>query len=386
VGLVLIGEALDKLIGTGLLAGLLNLGIGCLGVAPAQVFCNRAAEQLILLQHHGHIVAQGVQIIAADIYTADDDAALGRIVQAGQQLHQTGLGRAGAADNADRLAGADVEVNILQRLLAVLLVGKADMIELDRAVLDLHNRVLTILEVGLLVQNLSHTPCGGHRHRDHNKDHREHHQAHQDVHAVAQHAHQIAGGKDGRAGADNELCAQPGDQQDAAVNGQLHERGVPRKDHLGAHKQAADILAGLFELFALKILADIGLDHTDGGDILLHALVQVVIFAECLAEIFGGAAHDKDERAAQQDNSDQIDACQLTIDGEGHDQRHDHAGRRTDRHAQQHLVGVLDIRHIGGHAGDKARRGVFVDVGKAEGLDVAEHRAAQVAGKAGGRM
>ena len=136
----------------------------------------------------------------------------------------------------------------------------------------------------------------------------------------------------------------------------------------------------------LIIFAHIRFDHADGGNIFLHALVQVVIFAEGLAEVLGGAAHDKDERAAQQDNCDQIDACQLTIDGKGHDQRHDHAGRRTDRHAQQHLVGVLDIRHIGGHAGDKARRGVFVNVGKAEGLDVAEHRAAQVAGKAGGRM
>ena len=96
--------------------------------------------------------------------------------------------------------------------------------------------------------------------------------------------------------------------------------------------------------------------------------------------------HDVHEHAAQRYNGHQVDRGQLAVDRKGHDHGDDHAGRRADRHAQDHLVGVLDVGHVGGHAGDKTGRGVFVDVGKAEGLDVAEHRLAQVAGQAGGRL
>src|SRR5699024_7044677 len=65
VGLVLVGEALDKFIGAGLAAGVLQLFVGGVLIAPAQVFGNGAAEQLVLLQHHGHAVAQHFQVILA---------------------------------------------------------------------------------------------------------------------------------------------------------------------------------------------------------------------------------------------------------------------------------------------------------------------------------
>ena len=96
--------------------------------------------------------------------------------------------------------------------------------------------------------------------------------------------------------------------------------------------------------------------------------------------------HDVHQRPAQQDHRHQVDAGQFGVDGKGHDQRHDHTGRGTDGHAQQHLVGVLDVGHVGGHTGDQTGRGVLVNVGKAERLDVAEHTAAQVPCETCGRM
>lgn len=47
VGVVFIGEAINKFIGAGLLACLLDLGIGGILIAPAQVFGNGAAEQFV---------------------------------------------------------------------------------------------------------------------------------------------------------------------------------------------------------------------------------------------------------------------------------------------------------------------------------------------------
>ena len=66
-----IGEALDKFIGAGLLAGIFDLGVGSVGVAPAQVLGDRAAEQLVLLQYHGDVVAQRLQTVSythLDVY------------------------------------------------------------------------------------------------------------------------------------------------------------------------------------------------------------------------------------------------------------------------------------------------------------------------------
>ena len=60
--------------------------------------------------------------------------------------------------------------------------------------------------------------------------------------------------------------------------------GVPGQNHFRTHQQAADVLAGFLELLALELLTHIGLDHADGGDVLLHALVQVIVLAESLAK------------------------------------------------------------------------------------------------------
>ena len=260
------------------------------------------------------------------------------------------------------------------------------MVELDRTVLDVHDGVFAVGQVRLLIQDLGYTFGGSGGHGDHDKHHREHHQAHQDVHAVAQHAHQVTGGEGGGAGADDEPCAHPADEQDAAVDGQLHEGGVPGDDKFSAHQQVAHVLAGLAELLALELFPHVGFDHADCRNILLHALVQVIVLAESLGEIAGGVRHDIHQHAAQQDDRDQVNVSQLAVDGVGHDQRHDHAGRRTDGHAQQHLIGVLDVGNVGGHTGDQTGGRVFIDVGKAEGLDIFKHAAAQIAGKTGGGM
>ena len=48
---------------------------------------------------------------------------------------------------------------------------------------------------------------------------------------------------------------------------------------------------------------------------------------ESLREIAGGVRHDKDEHTAKQNGRYQIDAGKLMVDCEGHDHRHNQAGR-----------------------------------------------------------
>ena len=386
MGVEAVREPDKEFIGAGLTAGFHQFLLGGVFVAPAQVVRNGAAEQLVLLQHHGHGIAQALQIVAAHVQTAHLHTAGGHVIQTGQQLHQTGFGAAGAADDAHRFAGGNVQIDIGKHLFAVLFIGKAHMVEFDGTVLHLGDGVLAVGEAALLAQHLGHAAGAGGGHGHHDEHHRQHHQAHEDVHAVGQHAHQFAGGEGGVARADDHLRAQPGNEQDAGINGALHEGVVEGENFFRPQQKVLHVEGGLAELLALEILPHIGLDHPDGGDVLLHGFVQVIVLFEGRREIPAGLGHDEDEAAGQNHHRHQIDGGQTGVDEEGHRHGDDHAGRGAHEHPQNHLVGVLQVGDVGGHAGDKARGGILVDVGKTEGLDVAEHGPAQVAGKAGGGL
>ena len=72
-------------------------------------------------------IAQRLDVVIADIHTADLDRAVRDIVQARNQLHQRRLRRAGAAEDADGLTGIDVQVDVFERELAlVALVAEVD--------------------------------------------------------------------------------------------------------------------------------------------------------------------------------------------------------------------------------------------------------------------
>lgn len=206
------------------------------------------------------------------------------------------------------------------------------MIKADSAVLDFHNRVFAVGQGAFFFQHFSHTLGGSGGHGDHDEHHGQHHQAGQDVGAVGQHAHQLAGGKAGSTGQHDHAGTQPGNQQDAGVNGGHHQRRVEGKNFFSTQQQLLHIAGCLFELFTLVIFAHIRFDHADGGNIFLHVLVQVIVLFECGGEIVAGAGHDEHQAAAQNDDRHQIDGSQLGVDGERHDHGNDHAGRCTDGH------------------------------------------------------
>ena len=87
VRVVLIGEFLNESIGLRELRGMANLFIGGVRVAPAQVFGNSAGEQHVLLQHHGHLIAQRLNVIVAHVHAADLERARAHVVESRHQLH-----------------------------------------------------------------------------------------------------------------------------------------------------------------------------------------------------------------------------------------------------------------------------------------------------------
>ncbi|CAN4049019.1 HTH-type transcriptional regulator immR, partial [Dysosmobacter welbionis] len=76
IGVVLVGELLDKGVRLGQLAHPDHLLVSGVLFAPAEIILDGAGEQHVLLQHHGHLVPQGVHIVVPDVRAAHQDAAL----------------------------------------------------------------------------------------------------------------------------------------------------------------------------------------------------------------------------------------------------------------------------------------------------------------------
>ena len=72
-------------------------------------------------------------------------------------------------------------------------------------------------------------------------------------------------------------------------------------------------------------------------------------------------------------------------DAERHDHGKNQHDRRADRHAHEHLKGILHVRDVRRQARDDGRGGKLVDVGKCEGLHVVVHIFAQVCTETNGR-
>ena len=124
--------------------GLLDLGVGGVGPADADVLGDRAVEQAGVLEHDGDVVPQRAERHVGDVLAVDQDAAgIGR-AQALQERQRGGLAGAGRPDQRDGLAGGGLEAGVEHALVAV------PEAEGDVLVADVAGHVLERLGVGLL--------------------------------------------------------------------------------------------------------------------------------------------------------------------------------------------------------------------------------------------
>ena len=96
---------------------------------PSDVLADRHREELRLLQDDGHLPAQSVQRIRADIAAIDEDLARRRIVEARQQREQCALARARRADNGQRLPTRHLEGDIRQHIFLLTRIAEGDMVQ-----------------------------------------------------------------------------------------------------------------------------------------------------------------------------------------------------------------------------------------------------------------
>src|SRR5262245_63327778 len=93
-------------------------GIGsCIG----NVLCNAGRKKYRFLEDNTELIAQLPQLVIPKINPIEQDLALSRVVESGQQTNKRGFAPAGHAHNADSSARLDCERDVTQhRTLAVI--------------------------------------------------------------------------------------------------------------------------------------------------------------------------------------------------------------------------------------------------------------------------
>ena len=105
-----------------------------MGRAKGKVFADGRAEKEGLLGNHADVAPEHGQGIVAHRPAVDQQRALGRFVEPGDQVDQRGFARAGGADDGQAGAGGNVERDAAQnRRLAV---AEIQIAELDLAAED----------------------------------------------------------------------------------------------------------------------------------------------------------------------------------------------------------------------------------------------------------
>ena len=128
------GQAADEFGGMGEIGGALDLGIGGVGPAEADVFARGGGEHHRILRHQRDARAHLARIGRPDRHAVERDRAGRRIVEPQQQMKQRALAGAGGADDRDLLAGAHRERNAVDRQrIRPRRIGEADIVETDIA-------------------------------------------------------------------------------------------------------------------------------------------------------------------------------------------------------------------------------------------------------------
>ena len=139
-----VGQLHDLVVDIRLLGSLHHVVVGGVGVAVFDVLLDGAVEDMVLLQHQSHVLAQPLRVPLTQFHPVEGDAAAVGMVELVEQVDDGALSRPAEADEGGDLAALDMHGDIEERLCAVA-VGEVDARELEVA---LHLR-RTVLACGL---------------------------------------------------------------------------------------------------------------------------------------------------------------------------------------------------------------------------------------------
>ena len=110
------------------------------------------------------------------------------------------------------------------------------------------------------------------------------------------------------------------------------------------------------------IFTDKGLYHADAVQVLLHNAVQLIISSEHALEDRVRSRHDEVQAENEHWDDGKEDKRELGVDAECCDKRENRHKRAAYRHADDHLVSVLQIRNVCCQTRDDTCGGKLIDV------------------------
>ncbi|MDQ0370765.1 hypothetical protein J2S42_007434 [Catenuloplanes indicus] len=264
-GVVPVLQGLDEVVGPGGARRGPDLRAARVRPAERDVRVHRLGEQERLVRHDPDLVAEPVQTVVAHVPAVDRDGSAGHVVVAGDQPADRGLAGPGRADQRDRLTGADVEIEAVQRAGAVRVV-EPDVVEPHRTADRRVESVRRRLDVRPGVQDLVDALRGRGRalpQHDHHAEHAERRLEHQHV-RVERHdrAH-------GGAAVDHHQAAEEQHQRQAEPR-QVVQHGIPpAADRRVAHVDPAHPVRGRGQRVHLALLGRERLDDPYALDVLV---------------------------------------------------------------------------------------------------------------------
>ena len=354
-----------------------QLVVGGIGIAPAQVLPDGALEQHRFLGNQPHGLAQGLRIIAVYLHPIQQHLPRQDVVQPGNQIHQGGLTRTGAADDADGLAGHGMEADVLQRG-----IGRAAVLGRHIPEFHLSLQAACIQSARLLVafqlQNRRH-PVGtgqGFGDGDNQVGHLD--QLHQNLgHIVIQGNHQALGqdavlNLNGPYPHQQHHC-----QVDDHVGQRIHQRRNPACGKL-AGSEGFRLTAESVHL--IRFLAE-SPQHPHAGQVLPggggHAVQRPLH-----PTVHGhGNQHQAEHNHAQHRNHAGEYQCSVKINGKGHEHGAEYHKRRAKQQPQCQVHTVLHLVHIRGHPGNHGGASQLVHLAVTQAQDVLHQSVAQPGGE-----
>ena len=388
VGIIAVRQSCDDLVGRDGLDCGLDL-IHCrVGTAVAQVFQDRAGEQVRRLQHVADVGVQPELAARTRVAAVDEHATLRRLKEAADEVHERGFARAGLADDGDVRALRDLEAEVLQHVLAAVGVAEGDVLELDIAVERLPVFLLRVEGVAVFLRDfrrVAHVGLGLHElgealdvdlHVDERRDdlHEPLHRLHHALRVVHEHGERT----DEHHAVFRDDAAAPEDDRQRDGGGEGRRRHEDTAEVHGAHAHALH-LAGE----AVKLALDLILDHERFGG--LRAGDALVERAGDARVLLAHPAVEKDELLLEiraRDDEDRHDhhhaQRQMPVEHEHHDDGEQQI--RDVPHALHESPGqracdAVGIRH---DAGVDVTDAVLVEIGERERLQVVEGLALEI--------
>ena len=298
------------------------------------------------------------------------------VIEAGDELNESALALARAADDADGFAGAYMEADIGQRqVLGIVGIAEIDVFELDIAVFDLEFRI-GAYNIELLVQHLVDAGDGRLDHRDADDYERDHGERAYYLRRVGHEAGQLARAEG----------LEP-DYLHAAEGEEYHRTGPHDEElyrpgegeyflslYLGSFK----IVDRLVELLLLVLLAHEGLYDAHRDKVLLHGGVHAVGLFEHLHEEGMPQLDEYQHRGDEEGDRDREYPREARVDAESHYRRENHHHWRADEYPYDLLERVLHHSNVSRRADDEGRCGEFVGVCEGKRLYLVENGAAEV--------